>query len=200
MQLRKYVPANEVEAYANELVKVAKTVNWRPEWLAAVIEFESGHNPKAINPTSNATGLIQFMPSTALGLGTSTQALYQMTRLQQLSYVEKYLFPYRKSVKDFYDAYASVFLPLLLGKSDSYVIPDVYIQWNPLFKKYSGLDGNPSNVTKMEWKAYLKNHFKRYPFLFEKSMWNNEWVLSIVIALCIITLFWLAQATLHAKP
>ncbi len=32
---------------------------------------ESGLNPKVVNRTTGATGLIQFIPKTALGLGTT---------------------------------------------------------------------------------------------------------------------------------
>lgn len=46
-------------------------------------------------PGSGAIGLIQFMPSTAKGLGTSTSALKQMTAVDQLAYVEKYFAPYK---------------------------------------------------------------------------------------------------------
>ena len=40
---------------------------------------------------SGATGLIQFMPNTAEGLGTSTGELAGMSRARQMHYVEKYL-------------------------------------------------------------------------------------------------------------
>lgn len=39
------------------------------EWLLAVIQHESGGNPKIKNPKSSARGLIQFMDSTARGMG-----------------------------------------------------------------------------------------------------------------------------------
>ena len=48
--------------------------------------FESRLNPQAVNPISGATGLIQFMPSTARG-GTTTAVLKRMSNVQQLDYV-----------------------------------------------------------------------------------------------------------------
>ena len=60
----------------------------------AVMSFETGgtFNPGIRNAAgSGATGLIQFMPSAAAGLGTSTQALAGMSRAEQMKYVEKYL-------------------------------------------------------------------------------------------------------------
>ena len=81
-------------SYADELVATAGRLNIDPAWLANIIHLESGGNPRAVNSISGATGLIQFMPCptcTAEDLGTTTSALYQMTGLQQMPYVERYL-------------------------------------------------------------------------------------------------------------
>ncbi len=61
-----------------------------PNWLMAVMHFESRLNPGAVNPYSGATGLIQFMPQTAKSLGTTTEALKTMGFAGQLPYVERY--------------------------------------------------------------------------------------------------------------
>lgn len=63
-----------------------------PEWLANLVNFESGgtFNP-AIKNSIGATGLIQFLPSTAAGLGVTTAQLAVMNFAAQLSYVDKYL-------------------------------------------------------------------------------------------------------------
>ena len=53
--------------------------------LANVINFESGFNPQAVNPSSGASGLIQFMPRTATGLGTSVGTIRGMSALQQMA-------------------------------------------------------------------------------------------------------------------
>ena len=77
--------------YARELVETAGRLKFDPAWLANIIHLESGGNPQARNPTSAATGLIQFMTFTAKDLGTSIDALYQMDGKQQMPYVERYL-------------------------------------------------------------------------------------------------------------
>ena len=80
-------------SYADLLVETAGRLNIDPAWLANIIHLESGGNPQARNPTSRATGLIQFMPCptcTAEGLGTTIDALYQMDGRQQMPYVERY--------------------------------------------------------------------------------------------------------------
>jgi hypothetical protein len=77
---------------------VAKYFDIRPEWLANLINFESGgtFNP-AITNSIGATGLIQFMPTTAEGLGTSTTELRKMNFQQQMKYVKKYIYNFYKT-------------------------------------------------------------------------------------------------------
>lgn len=55
-----------------------------------VIQGESGFNLRAYNP-SGATGLFQFMPATAAGLGTSTAAIQNMSAVEQLEVYDRYL-------------------------------------------------------------------------------------------------------------
>jgi hypothetical protein len=66
-----------------------------PEWLSNLINFETAgvFNPQITN-SIGATGLIQFLPSTAKGLGVTTDILRKMTFAQQLSYVDLYLSKY----------------------------------------------------------------------------------------------------------
>lgn len=56
------------------IVQVAEQIGAEPEWLAALIAFESNFDPKAANPTSSAKGLIQFVDTTARGLGYADSA------------------------------------------------------------------------------------------------------------------------------
>lgn len=62
-----------------------------PDWLSAVISFESGWNPAQPNLAgSGAMGLIQFMPAVAKELGTTTKKLSKMSVREQLRYVQAY--------------------------------------------------------------------------------------------------------------
>lgn len=65
---------------------------WDVDGVAGVISHESGFNPAAHTPIpgQTATGLIQFIESTANSLGTTTADLRTMSALQQLLYVEKF--------------------------------------------------------------------------------------------------------------
>src|SRR5215204_1911188 len=71
--------------------RLAQRLETRPEYILSVMSFETGgtFNPAQRNGIG-ATGLIQFLPGTAEGLGTSTAELARMSSVEQLRYVEKY--------------------------------------------------------------------------------------------------------------
>lgn len=90
------------EAWAIAVVATARTVGADPRHLARVIAHESRFNPQAqygypAGPPGGkflpgrATGLIQFIPSTAARLGTSTEALFEMNFFTQMNIVRRYL-------------------------------------------------------------------------------------------------------------
>lgn len=116
---------------------VARRLEIRPEWLAAVISFETGgsFDPAQRNhwamrkaketgkPYSGAVGLIQFMPSTARLLGTSPEELERMSFSQQLiGPVTRYFASSVGNMKSLDDVYLKVFYPAAMGKADDYVV------------------------------------------------------------------------------
>lgn len=111
-------------AVVNKIKDISERLHCNPHDLMAVINSESGFNPQARNKHSGATGLIQFMPRTAKALGTSTEELAEMSALDQLDYVEKYLQSIKKSVfkKDHNltgaELYALVYLPKNAAKEE----------------------------------------------------------------------------------
>jgi hypothetical protein len=102
--------------------------------LMAVMRFESGLRPDAINPTTHAVGLIQLLPRHAadlLGLpmtpdreARAVQAFASMSADEQLGYVEAYLERVLggRDATNLRDAYMAVFYPAALGRGDGYVI------------------------------------------------------------------------------
>lgn len=149
-------------AFINEVNEVSKRLNIDPNWLLAVMYKESRLNPQAVNKTGGATGLIQFMPSTAKGLGTSTEELFRMSNVEQLKYVEKYFRPYKDKIKSYMDLYLVTFFPVALTKPN-----DWYFQTATLTKEKIGIQnkgingGNPIN--KIAFKNYLlKNIDPKY--------------------------------------
>ena len=105
-----------------------------PNWLMMVMWSESRLNAQAVNSQpgdstdplmrsiTRATGLIQFMPDTALNLGTTTVALYRMDAITQLQYVYQYFKGWAGRIKSYYDLYFVTFFPLAIGKPDDYIL------------------------------------------------------------------------------
>lgn len=102
-----------------KVIEISKKIKCNPNDLMAIMNLEStGFKLGAINPKSGATGLIQFMPATAQGLGTTVEALAKMSAFEQLDYVEECLVASKKIAKysDDYqlkgeELYAIVFRP-----------------------------------------------------------------------------------------
>ena len=109
----------DAQAFGHEVRRVARALDIPAEWLMAVMYAESRLDPAIVNQRgSQATGLIQFMPTTARELGTSVAALRQMTALEQLTYVQRYL----ADVRDRYGPYQSLtdlYLAILYPKARS---------------------------------------------------------------------------------
>jgi len=102
--------------FEKELNRISQKFGINPKDLLGVMQSESGVNPQARN-RSGATGLIQFMPSTARQLGTTVEELYTMNRAEQMKYVEKFF----DKMKLKYGAtggeiYATIFLPGRRGR------------------------------------------------------------------------------------
>ena len=100
-----------------------------PAWLANMVNFESGFDPAISNAGTGATGLIQFMPATATGLGTSTTALRGMTAAQQWPFVERYLLKFAGKLRSSTDLYMAVFYPRAIGNPD-YQFPEKVVRAN----------------------------------------------------------------------
>lgn len=114
------------------LNSLAGYLQTRPEWIANVIRMESGWNPVAVNAASNATGLIQFLPSTANRLGTSVDAIKRLSRVQQLNGpIRAYFAPYRGRLNSQLDVAMAVFYPVAIGKGESYRFPSNVPRYNP---------------------------------------------------------------------
>lgn len=128
-------------AFLAKVADISAKLGISPDWLMIVFKVETAgtFNHRIQNPTTGATGLIQFMPSTAAGLGTSTDALRAMSNVQQLDFVYKYFYPYKGRLNSVTDLYAVTFFPRALGKPDDYILEtdtihaDTIARQNPIF-------------------------------------------------------------------
>ena len=130
------------------------------DWLSAVCFKESGENSKARNKTGGATGLIQFMPSTAISLGTTTDELYNMSPVDQLEYVYDYFKGYTGRIKSYADLYLITFFPAAVGKPDDYIIESKNVSASLIAKENPVIDMNKDGqITVGEFKEYCLKDF-----------------------------------------
>lgn len=141
------------------LSELADAHGWNVNAIAAVIKLESGGNPAAVNPSSNATGLIQFMPATAKSLGTTVEALRTMSALEQLDFVERYFVDALagRVPSDPGDYYVAVFMPAYLGRPDDEVIAR---KGSAVYDQNSGLDqGKNGELTVGDVRTVLRQAY-----------------------------------------
>ena len=118
----RHLPSSFRDAFTAKVRGIAAATGMAAEWLMGVMWQESRLRPDARNKTTNATGLIQFMPATALALGTTVDALAAMDAVTQLDWVRKYYAPYAGKLHSFADAYFAVFFPAAIGKLDNWTL------------------------------------------------------------------------------
>ena len=148
MIFEEYVKENRQE-FLNEIIALASDLSVAPEDLMFVIWFETAKtfSPSIQSKFTKATGLLQFMPSTAIWLGTTIDELKKMTNIQQMEYVRMYLLPFKGRYKDYVDLYCSIFWPAAVGKPDTFRIThDLVARQNPIFDINRDLDIEKSEI------------------------------------------------------
>ena len=116
--------ASLAERFRAKVIAVGENLQIDPNHIMACIALETGRtfNPAIKNPRSSATGLIQFMASTAKALGTTTGQLARMGHVEQMDYVEKYFLMTARNVGvptsawSLGDLYFSIFTPSVIKK------------------------------------------------------------------------------------
>lgn len=154
--------ANKVTTNREQFLEKVKYISDKlgidPNWLMYVMAFETAYtmDHRKQNPTTGATGLIQFMPATAAHLGTTTADLLQMSNVEQLDYVYQYLRPYRGDMESLVDVYLAVFFPAAIGKPGEYVFRTSSLSAAIIAKQNPIFDLNKDQVlTKSEVEAKI---------------------------------------------
>jgi hypothetical protein len=145
--------------FTDKVFEIQSDFDWsseHPSWLMSCMAFESGESfsPSIRNAAgSGATGLIQFMPSTAKFLKTTTDRLAAMSAVQQLEYVKLYFKPYAHRIDTLSDMYMAILMPKYIGQSENAEI----FSGGIAYRQNSGLDKNrDGTVTKAEATAKVK--------------------------------------------
>lgn len=161
MMYEEYVKRNKT-AFLTEVVRISNLLAISPEWLMIVMYAESGINETAVNKTSGATGLIQFMPKTAIGLGTTVAKLRMMTNVQQLYYVYKYFAPYAGKIASVTDLYKIVFFPAMIGKPSTWILSTSSLSAYTIANANKIIDLNRNGqITVAEFEAYVQKYLKK---------------------------------------
>ncbi|WP_394064553.1 transglycosylase SLT domain-containing protein [Alcaligenes sp. WGS1538] len=163
--LRRLVWGRKVSlAFRERLFEVAEELMVEPDHLMACIAFESAESfrPDIRNAAgSGAVGLIQFMPTTARALGTTSAELAAMSAERQLDYVLAYFMPYRGRLNSLGDVYMAILWPAGIGKANDWVLWDRDTK-PAAYRQNSGLDlDRDGRVTKGEAVAMVEAKLKR---------------------------------------
>ena len=159
---------NNTDTFKAKVKQICSALGIDPDWLMTVMYAESRVNPAAYNATSGASGLIQFMPSTAQWLGTTTAALRSMTNVAQLDYVYLYFKNLGVSgkMKSVYDLYLATFFPAALGKADTWVMQTSSLSAQTIAAQNQIIDLNKDGqITVGEFKEYVAGYLKKKTLL-----------------------------------
>jgi hypothetical protein len=128
-------PAPRSPSFDSRVSEMAGRLHVRASDLMAIMRFESGLRPDAVNPSTHAVGLIQFLPRTAGDLRglppgmpgrerRAVEAFASMSADEQLDYVEAYFEKVLggRGAATSRDAYMAVLFPSAVGRGDGFVI------------------------------------------------------------------------------
>lgn len=149
--------------FKKKVIEICAELDVAPDYLMACMALETGESfrPDIYNEEgSGAVGLIQFMPSTAKSMGTTTKKLENMKDVEQLEYVKKFFLWKKGRLKSLEDVYLTIFFPKGVGKdADTPIITkgDIY------YDKNSGFDVNPSDgkITPAEISAKVRKVYNK---------------------------------------
>ena len=140
------------ESFLKKLSYICEKIGAKPEWMMINIAGESGFRPDAVNPTSGATGLIQFMPKVIANYldpvskqPLTTEDLKKMSIIDQLDIVYAY---YKENMKSLNiskfeqpgDFFGVTFYPKILKELPDWQFPPNVVKSNQvLFARMGGI-------------------------------------------------------------
>jgi hypothetical protein len=126
---RKYYANGVHKRLADHIVDVAYDVGADPIDVANLMFKESGFNPKAVNKTTGASGILQVMPRTARLLDSDIQTIRAMNPAEQLHFHRAFWEDsmVRGRIGDTWGLVAANFYPLALYRPRGWTLPG-YVQ------------------------------------------------------------------------
>lgn len=158
--------------FKQKVIAICQELELNPSYLMSAMAFETGESFRADIPNaagSGAVGLIQFMPSTAIALGTTTAELSKMTNVEQLDYVKKYFTPRKGQLHTLEDVYCMIFYPAAIGQPDDYVVAhktkinkEGKEVNDPVYSQNAGFDtDNVGYITKYQISSKIRDKYNK---------------------------------------
>lgn len=148
--------------FKRKVQDIADRLDISPDFLMSCMAFESGEtfSPSIRNAAgSGAVGLIQFMPSTARALRTSSDELAAMSPERQLDFVELYFRPYRGRIRTIEDIYMTILFPRAIGRPADYTL---FSGQTTAYRQNKGLDSDRDGaVSKYEAAAAVRAKYQK---------------------------------------
>ena len=165
----------------NKVTEVALKLNIDPNWLLAVMYFETARtlSPQITN-SIGSVGLIQFThdPNTPnhkkiAGKTYSLGYIKSLNFVQQMDLVYLYFKPYSGKMKNFLDVYLVTIFPLALNESDAFVLKTKNLSASLIARQNSVFDLDKNKqITRGEIKAFFAKYFT--PKLFKEIQGTNN--------------------------
>lgn len=193
------ISASQRSAFQAKAQSIADGLGVPLYHLLAIMDVESGMNP-AIENAYGYVGLIQFGPSAASMIGTTTSALKNMDAVTQLSYVQKYFSQTLKNeglskVSTFADLYLLVLWPngVKNTSTSTPVMPKTTAD-----RQADILKDSTGNITK---DSITAGYASRYAGLLEATVLfaKKNWIYLAVGALLVIIAGFLIYSEFIAK-
>lgn len=167
----------------NKIIEVSKSLKIDPNWLSAVMYFETGRSfsTKAKNPIGSV-GLIQFTRDksgveykTINGVKYNLSDIQKMTFNEQMDLVFQYYKSFAGKMNSFVDVYLVTFFPNALNKTDDYVFQTKGLKASLIAKQNPAFDKNKDGqITRKEVTDYFKGLFKENFNLIDKKKTLNR--------------------------
>ncbi len=165
----------------NKVVEVCNRLGFNPNWLLAVMFFETGRtfSPSKRN-SIGSVGLIQFTRDkkgveykTIGGKKYMLDDLAKMSFIEQMDVVEAYYKEAKgiKPVKSFIDCYLVTFFPAALGKPSDYLLATKYLSAELIATQNPAFDINKDKkILKHEVEDYFRKLYNSWGFNFDADI------------------------------
>jgi hypothetical protein len=180
-----------------KVIEVATELGINPNWLLAVIYFETA---KTFSPSKTnsigSVGLIQFTrDKSGVAYKTINGKKYVLTDIAKMSFESQMdlVLEYFKEVKrtsgkslnSFMDVYFAVFFPKALNQSSTYILQTVGLTASLIAKQNPIFDSNKdAKITKSEIENFFSGYFSKNGFDFDKDVNQKQalkWFIPLVV-------------------